>query len=201
MVACDGGVQAVFTFRTGEHGMKKMIALAAAALVSVSYFAQAADKAECLEVGSTVGAFYVTDVTGPEAGKKLCYRCKYGSRPVVTIFSRQMDDQVASLVKQVDGVVGANQDKNMAAFVVLLSDKPEEAAGSLKKAADTTGIKHTPLTTFDGQTGPGEYKIAKDADVTVMMWVKGELKVNETYKQGKLDQETVTKLVKETAAS
>ncbi|AMV16834.1 hypothetical protein [Planctomyces sp. SH-PL14] len=180
--------------------MKKMIALAAAALVSVSYFAQAADKAECLEVGSKVGAFYVTDVTGPEAGKKLCYRCKYGSRPVVTIFSRQMDDQVASLVKQVDGVVGANQDKSMAAFVVLLSDKPEEAAGSLKKAADSTGIKHTPLTTFDGQAGPEGYKIAKEADTTVMMWVNGELKINETYKAGKLDSATVSKLVKDTGS-
>lgn len=180
--------------------MKKMIALAAAALVSVSYFAQAADKAECLEVGSKVGAFYVTDVTGPEAGKKLCYRCKYGNRPVVTIFSRNIDDQVTSLVKEVDGVVGKNQDKSMAAFVVLLSDNPEKSAETLKAAADKAGIKHTPLTTFDGQTGPDDYKIARDADITVMMWVKGELKVNETYKQGKLDQATVAKLVKETSS-
>ena len=178
--------------------MKKMIAVAAAALLSVTYFAQAADKAECLEVGSKVGAFYVTDITGPEAGKKLCYRCKYGNRPVVTIFSRNVDDQVTSLVKEVDGVVGKNQDKDMAAFVVLLSDNPEKSAESLKKAADTAGVKHTPLTTFDGQSGPEGYKIAKDADITVMMWVKGELKINETYKAGKLDKDTVAKLVQET---
>ncbi len=178
--------------------MKKMIALAAAALLSVSYFAQAADKAECLEVGSKVGAFYVTDVTGPEAGKKLCYRCKYGNRPVVTIFSRNVDDQVASLVKGVDDVVGKNQDKSMAAFVVLLSDNPEKSADTLKKTADSAGVKHTPLTTFDGQAGPEGYKIAKEADTTVMMWVNGELKINETYKQGKLDSAAVSKLVGET---
>lgn len=178
--------------------MKKLIVLAAAALLTVSYVARAADKADCLAVGSSVGAFYVTDVTGPEAGKKLCYRCKYGTRPVVTIFSRKVDDQVTSLVKEVDGVVGQNQDKSMAAFVVLLSDNPEKAADTLKKTADTAGVKHTPLTTFDGQSGPEGYKIAKDADTTVMMWVNGELKVNETYKAGALDKATVSKLVQET---
>jgi hypothetical protein len=178
--------------------MKKLIALAAAAMVSASFFAQAADKEDCLSVGSKVGAFYVTDVTGPEAGKKLCYRCKYGNRPVVTIFSRNVDDQVTSLVKEVDGVVGKNQDKDMAAFVVLLSDNPEKSADTLKTAADKAGVKHTPLTTFDGQAGPEGYKIAKDADITVMMWVKGELKINETYQAGKLDSAAVSKLVKET---
>ena len=42
-------------------------------------------KADCLKVGDGVAPFNVVDVTGPRAGEKLCYRCSYGSRPVVSI--------------------------------------------------------------------------------------------------------------------
>lgn len=139
-----------------------------------------------LEVGDRVGAFYVKDVTGPAAGQKLCYRCRYGQKPVVSIFARNMDGNVASLVKSVDGVVSQNKAKDMAAFVVLLSDSPEASEGNLKDVAKSQSISSTPLTTFDGVTGPPSYNISKDAEVTVMMWVGGQVKVSEELKASEL---------------
>ena len=175
--------------------MKKMFALVAmlAACVSV----QAEDKG--LAVGEGVAPFYVTDVTGPSAGEKLCYRCRYGSKPVVSVFARKMTPEVAALTKGIDGVVGANADKKMAAFVVLMTDKPEESATALKGVAKDQGIKNTPLTTFDGVAGPDEYKLAKDSEVTVMMWVGGKVAVNKSYKAGELTKEAVEASVKDTA--
>ncbi len=55
--------------------------------------ASAADKAEeCLKQGDPIGAFYVTKVAGADedgvpVGEELCYRCKYGSRPMVMVFT------------------------------------------------------------------------------------------------------------------
>lgn len=169
--------------------MKHVLATGAALLLAAG-IAYAGD--ECLEVGSPVGAFYVADVTGPAAGTKLCYRCKFKDRPVVSIFAREVNDQVAGLVKQVDSVVGQNQDQKMAAFVVLLTDEPESAEGTLKAVAQKHGIQNTPLTTFDGVAGPASYKLSKDADVTVMMWVDGQLKVNEALKLDELDDSKVS---------
>ncbi|MCA9111047.1 MAG: hypothetical protein KDA52_13935 [Planctomycetaceae bacterium] len=173
--------------------------LTTALCASVMLLATAAFAGEGLELGSGVGAFTVTDVTGPEAGKSLCYRCRYGSQPVVSIFARQVNDELATLVKNVDQVVGQNKGEKMAAFVVLLSDDPTGQEGALKSLAKDHGITNTPLTVFDDQNGPPSYKIT-DADFTVMMWVDGELKVNETFKSGQLTPQAVTQVVGKTGS-
>jgi len=171
-----------------------LLAVVAAATVSSVVLA------EGLEVGSNVAAFYVNDVTGPSAGKKLCYRCQYGNAPVVSIFTRDVDGNVASLIKEVDKVVGTNQSKKMAAFVVLLTDDPEAKSADLKKVAADQGVTKTPLTTFDGTAGPANYKISQDAEVTVMMWVGGQLKVNKSFKEGELTADKIPSILGETKA-
>ncbi len=171
--------------------------LTTALCASVLMLATAAFAGEGLEVGSGVGAFTVTDVTGPEAGKSLCYRCRYGSQPVVSIFAREINDELATLVKNVDQVVGQNKGEKMAAFVVLLSDDPTAHEGDLKALAKEHGITNTPLTVFDDKNGPPSYKLT-DADFTVMMWVDSELKVNETFKSGQLSPQAVTQVVEKT---
>ena len=68
------------------------ILVVAASAVSIS----AAELESGLQIGDRPAAFYVTDVTGPSAGEKLCYRCQYSTRPVVSIFARGIDDSEAS---------------------------------------------------------------------------------------------------------
>ena len=149
-----------------------------------------------LQVGDQVEAFYVKDVTGPAAGTELCYRCRYGNRPVISIFTRQVTEQVASLAREVDATVGQHADKNLAGFVVLLTDDPAGQEEGLKKLAKDNGIKNLPLTTFNDVGGPRNYKLTKDADVTVMMWVDGKLQVNEALKTAELSKEKIAALVK-----
>ena len=117
----------------------------------------------------------------------------------MNIFTRSLDDNLASLVKQVDKKVGENKAKQMAAFVVLLTDDPDAAEGQLKAFAKKNGIKNTPLTVFDGTAGPEKYKIAKDAEVTVHLWVgPKEVKANYAFAKGKLDKKAVASIVKDT---
>jgi len=177
--------------------MKKLVALSVAAVLAVASMASAADVESGLEPGSFVGAFQVRDITGPQKGKSLCYRCAYGGRPVVSIFARDVNDELVDLIKQVDKKVGENKDKDLKAFVVLLTDDPDEAATKLAKVASTAKVKNVPLTVFDGQAGPPSYKITKDADVNVMMWVGGKVKVNEAFGKGKLTKKSVASVVKE----
>ena len=171
--------------------------LACVAMLSVTVKAEEEVKSG-LQAGDSPPPFYVADVTGPSAGKKLCYRCKYGSRPVVSIFAREMNDDVKQLVSKIDAVVGKNKSDKMSAFVVLLSDDPDAAEKTLKTAADEAKVEHTPLTVFDGIAGPRGYKVAEKADVTVMMWVESEVKVNHAFSQGQLSGEAIAKVVKDT---
>ena len=118
---------------------------------------------------------------------------------MVNIFAREITDNLTSLVKQIDEKISANADKKMAGFVVLLTDDPDAAEPKLKALAEKQKIEKTPLTVYDGIAGPENYSIAEKADVTVMMWVGGEVKVNYVFEKGKLDKKAVTQIIKDTA--
>ena len=180
--------------------MKKFAVLCVLGLmVSACQFASAADLKSGLQVDASPPAFNVTDVTGPNAGTKLCYRCQYGSRPVVSVFLRKMDENTAKLVKQIDDVVGKQEEKKMAAFVTVLSDDPDAQEASLKKTAKEQKITHTPLTVFDNGVGPKAYNINEKANVTVMMWVDGNVMVNHAFAAGDLSDEAIAKVIEDTA--
>jgi len=152
-----------------------------------------------LSKGTQVPAFNVKDITGPNKdGDELCYRCRYGNQPVVSVFAKEMTDEVAQLSKELDNVVAKNRDQKMAGFVVVMSDTPEKVAPKLEEVAKKHKIDQMPLTTYNGATGPEGYKINSKADVTVMMWVEGKVKVSQGLNKGDLNKETIAKLVKET---
>lgn len=117
---------------------------------------------------------------------------------MVSIFARSLTDDLASLVKKIDKLVAENKDKNMAAFVVLLTDDPDAAEPKLKELAEKHKIQNVPLTIFDGVSGPASYKVSKDAEVTVMMWKRQTVKANFAFAKGKLNANGVKAVVKST---
>jgi hypothetical protein len=137
----------------------------------------------------------VKDITGPSAGKSLCYRCQYGKRPVVNVFTRTVNEQLAKTLKELDAVVAKNEDKKMAAFVTVLAEDAEKIVPQLEKIAKEQGIKNIPLTIFEGESGPPDYKISKDAEVTVLMWNNQSVKTNIALAPGKLDEAASKKII------
>lgn len=176
--------------------MRKLNGVAAVCVLAVAGALVAEEKKleSGLPVGESVPAFNVRDITGPNEGKTLCYRCKYGARPVVTVFTRTINDEVKALIKNIDAQVGKNEDKKMASFVVLITDTPDASEKQLKEVAEKEKIKNVPLTIIDGKSGPPEYNISADAEVTVMMWVESKVMVNESYAPGKFDKKSVEAL-------
>ena len=118
---------------------------------------------------------------------------------MVAIFTRSITDDLTSLVKQIDDQVAKNEDKKMASFVILLSNDADADEAKLKTLAEKAGIKHVPLTVFDGIAGPPNYKIAEDAEVTVLHWLERKTVVNHAFAKGKLDKDGVKKVVDSTA--
>ena len=178
--------------------MQKLFVLAIAGIAaSIAVPSMAAVKSGLAE-GASPAPFHVMDVTGPAKGEKLCYRCKYGSKPTVSIFAREINDELAQLIKKTDQFVGKNKEAKAAAFVVLLTDNPDTAETKLKALAKKHNIKNVPLTIFDGKAGPKSYNIAKDADVTVVMWNKSSVKANHSYKKGELNKDQMKKIAMST---
>jgi hypothetical protein len=168
---------------------------------SIGFAAEKAgdDVKSGLPVGEVVPAFNVRDITGPQRGKTLCYRCRFGNAPTVAIFAREIDDSLKALVKQIDDRQVAEADKGLKSFVIFINDDPDTIEPKIESLAKDQKLTGTPLTLIEGVQGPPEYKIAKDATVTVMMWVEGEVKVNRAFAKNKLDAAAVKQLVGETS--
>src|SRR5262249_25572138 len=138
--------------------------------------------------------FDVRDITGACKGTTVCYCCRYGYRPVVAIFARELDSQVMNLVQKIDARVDENQDKRLAAFVILLKEDAEAFEPRIKALAKDARLANTPLT-IAVRSPPPAFKIPEEADVTVLMWIEKQLKFRRSFGAGELDQSAIESLV------
>jgi len=115
------------------------------------------------------------------------------------VFARELSADLASLVKQLDKVVSDNQGKKMAGFVVLLSEDSAANEKKLQAFAEKHNIKHMPLTIFAGATGPRGYNLAREADVTVHLYVNRAIKANHAFAKGHMTAAAIKQVVADTS--
>jgi len=109
------------------------------------------------------------------------------------IFARDVSPELVTLIKKIDTATAQNKGCSMGSFVVFLSDD-EKLAGKLKEVAKKEGLKHTVLS-IDNPAGPEGYKVAKGADVTVVLYKEAEVKANHAFKKGELKDADIEKIV------
>jgi hypothetical protein len=146
------------------------------------------------QVGATVpGPFQPLNVTGESAGKKSCLFCKNGSNPVAMIFARQTSPELTGLIKKIDACTAKHNDCNMGSFVVFLSDS-EQLERELKDLAKKEAIDHCVLS-IDNPAGPSAYKVAKEAEITVVLYTKQVAKANYAFKKGEMKEKDIDTIV------
>jgi hypothetical protein len=104
-----------------------------------------------------------------------------------------VSDNLTSLVKKIDEATVKNKDKKMESFAVFLNDD-EKLKDQLKELADKENLTKTVLT-IDSPAGPAAYKIAQDADITVIMYVKRNVKANHAFRKGELKSANIDQIV------
>ena len=109
------------------------------------------------------------------------------------IFAREVSDSLTSLVKKIDAVTDQNSTQKLCSFVVFLSDD-EKLGDQLKSLADKEGIKKCVLT-IDNPAGPTGYNVAKDADITVVLYNQRNVKANFAFRKGELNDAAIAKVV------
>ena len=111
------------------------------------------------------------------------------------IFAREISDPLTSLVKKIDEAVAKNSSARMGSFVVFCSDD-EGLEKKLKDLAKKENLKKVVLT-IDNPSGPTKYNVAKDADVTVVLYNRQEVKVNHAYKKGEFKDKDIDTILGE----
>src|SRR5258707_1049388 len=100
------------------------------------------------------------------------------------IFAREISDNLTSLVKKIDVATAKNSDCRMGSFVVFCSDD-EGLAKRLEALAKKQDLKKIVLT-IDNPAGPAGYNVAKDADVTVVLYRRKTVIANYAFKKGEM---------------
>lgn len=155
-----------------------------------------------IESGPPVGskklpAFNPRNVTGPHAGTKTSLVVRYGSKPVAMIFAREISPELITLLKKLDEVTAANASAEMGAFVVFC--RAEEGLDKkLEELAAKEKIRKVILTISDAD-GPKGYSLAREADITVVLYVDRTVKANHAFKKGTLQDRDVEAVVKDVA--
>src|SRR5947208_14404160 len=109
------------------------------------------------------------------------------------IFAREVSDPLTSLVKKIDTATADHKACKMGSFIVFCSDD-EHLEATLKELAKKEKLDHIVLT-IDNPQGPPRYKVAKDADVTVVLYEQQKVKANYAFKQVELHDKDIDQIV------
>lgn len=109
------------------------------------------------------------------------------------IFAREVSDPLTSLVKKLDAVTDMNTKAKMGSFVVFLSDK-EGLKDQLKELAKKETLKQLVLS-IDNPAGPKGYEVAKEADITVVLYTGRNVKANHAFRKGELNDSAIEKIL------
>lgn len=179
----------------------KLRLLVCATVAMVGGLAIAAELESGLQPGAEIGAFDVVKCSGAtgdgvEVDTQLCYRCRYGARPMVMVFSRQSDDALVALTKQLDEEVAEHSDKKLAAFVNLMGEDRDalearaKAIGSENEIADVAVV--VPV---EFENGPADYGINPEAQVTVIIAHKSKVVANHAIGEDGLTEEAIAAIL------
>lgn len=170
------------------------VAAAFAAALTLPAFAEGLKSGP--QTGEKVpGPFHPINCNGEHKGEKFCLFCVNGENPVAMVFAREASPEVVKLIKKIDEATVKNKAKEMGSFVVFLNDK-EGLDKELSALAEKEKVQKTILA-VDNTGGPKAYEVAKDADVTVVLYVDRKVKANHAFKKGELTDKDIDTILSE----
>src|SRR5438876_11472056 len=150
-----------------------------------------------LKVGQRPMPYSFILATGPNRGTAFCYICDTADKPAAIVFARSLSEPLGKLAAHLDQAVADAKLPDFRAWLTLLDDGKSPTA---EKALIAWGQKHAlrnlPLGVFEDPVGPPAYRLHKDADVTVVLFVKQKAVANFAFKPGELTVEKAAEVVK-----
>lgn len=158
--------------------------------------AQADPCVSGLTPGMRPGPYSFILSTGANRGQAQCFICETADRPAVIIFARGMSEALGKLVNQLDKSLVEHKAADLRGWVTLLSADQAKLDPELVRWTQKHGLKSLPVGTFEDQTGPPSYRLAADADITVLFFVKRKVVANFAFRAGELSEEASGEVMK-----
>jgi hypothetical protein len=184
--------------------MKKLTTFCVA-LVLLGSAVLAAELKSGLQPGQPIPAFDVLKCAGAaddgvKVGTQLCYRCKYGARPMAMVFTRSASESIAKLASKLDETVAKNEGQQVKAFVNLLGENREDLEAKAKEFGSKNKLANVPVVVpIEFENGPDNYGINQKAEVTVLLATGGKVVASHAFGKGELDEKAVDAVLADVA--
>jgi hypothetical protein len=149
-----------------------------------------------LHAGQRPGPYAALVATGTYRGQSHCYICETADRPAVIIFARSLSHPLGKLTHQLDRALTTYKAVDLRAWVTFLSEDqtsldPKVVTWSQQHATGTV-----PLAVFEDVGGPPSYRLARDADVTILLSVRQQVVANFAFRPGELTESRIAEVVR-----
>ncbi len=168
-----------------------------ALLLAAALTALAAEPCQSgLQAGQRPGPYSFLVSTGKARGQLTCFICETEDRPAVVVFARSLSDPLGKLVGGIDKAVTEHKKADLRAWVTFLSDDQAALDPKVVEWGKKHAIGTVPLGVFEDVVGPPSYRLAKEADVTVVMFVKRKVVANFAFRADELAAEKIAEVLK-----
>jgi hypothetical protein len=144
-----------------------------------------------LQPGQRPGPYTFVAATGSQRGQLHCYICETADRPAVVVFARSLSEPLGQLVRQIDQAVLDHKAVDLRAWVTFLGNDQPGLDPQVVRWGRQHAIRAVPLGVFEDAGGPPSYRLAREADVTVLLFVKHKVVANFAYRAGELTADQV----------
>ncbi len=174
-----------------------MRALATLLLLAVPALADENPCVSGLKPGQRPGPYSFQVATGPQRGTATCYVCETADKPAAIVFARSLSDPLGKLTAKIDQAVADAKVPELRGWLTLLADaKQTDTEANLVAWGRKHAVRAMPLGAFEDPVGPPSYRLARDADVTVLLFVKQKVVANFAFRTGELTDAKIDDVVK-----
>jgi hypothetical protein len=149
-----------------------------------------------LTVGQKPGPYSSIVSVGAERGQSHCYICDTADHPAVVVFARRLTDPLGKMAAGLDKAVADDKAAGLRAWVTFLSDDQTALDSKIVEWGKKYALRDVPLGVFENVDGPPSYRLSRDADVTVLLFVNRKVVANFAFREGELTDERVADVLK-----
>src|SRR5262245_34768703 len=150
-----------------------------------------------LPVGQRPGPYAFVLATGPQRGQAFCYICDTADKPAAIIFARSLSEPLGKLAAKLDQAAADGAIPQMRAWLTLLDDGKQP---DLERRLVAWGLQHAiktmPLGIFEDEVGPPSYRLHREAQATVLLFVKQKVVANFALRAGDLTDGKIAEVAK-----
>src|SRR5205823_1693488 len=137
-----------------------------------------------LKPGQRPGPYSSLVSVGEQRGQSHCFICETEDRPAVIVFARGLSGPLAKLVRGLDQAVADHKAAGLRAWVTFLHDDQPAFDPQVVNWARKEALRNVPLSVFEDPGGPPAYRLSQEAEVTVLLFVKGRVVRNFAFRAG-----------------